>query len=79
MRKSYREYKVVVKANFCSRYPISEHVAYTEEEDFSIARQQSALNPASQIIIEEWKVVYSPKRFKSGYYKGRTIYYSEVA
>ena len=77
MSKSY--FKVIVKANFCSKYPLSEHIAYTEGRAFIIAHQQSALYPNSQIVIEEWKEVPSHKEYKKVYYRGRTIYYSEAA
>ena len=79
MKKVFTEFKVIVKSSFSCSCPITEKRTSSEQEALNTARELSALYPASQIIIEEWKFLQSRKPFKSGYYRSRTIYYSQEA
>ena len=79
MTKVFTEFNVIVKGSSSCNVPITEQRVYSEDEAFNTARQLSALYPASQIIIEEWKFIHSRKPLRSGYYKGKTIYYSPEA
>ena len=76
---TFTEFNVIVLGNISCNIPITEQRAYSESEARDIAKKFSLRYPDSQIVIDEWKFIQSKKFLRSGFYKGRRIYYSPEA